>query len=138
MLKVRVKDIPSQGMEIAEKDLTDKIDVQGDQVAVTVGNLEVKAKLEKFASTILAQTRIQCTYTADCARCLEPVVTVWKERYAFNFAFDQSTEFIDLTEDVRQEVILNIPPRLLCKEDCKGICPGCGVNLNSEPCQCKK
>ena len=34
--------------------------------------------------------------------------------------------------------ILNMDTKHLCSEDCKGLCPGCGVNLNVEPCRCKK
>ncbi|MBI5586455.1 MAG: DUF177 domain-containing protein [Deltaproteobacteria bacterium] len=43
---------------------------------------------------------------------------------------------LDLDEYVLEQVILNIPMRPLCREDCRGICPVCGVNRNSGPCQC--
>ena len=43
---------------------------------------------------------------------------------------------IDLSEDARQTILLAVPLKLLCREDCQGLCPGCGVDLNREACRC--
>jgi uncharacterized protein len=43
---------------------------------------------------------------------------------------------IDFTADIRDAIILAIPIKILCREDCKGLCPQCGQNLNSETCNC--
>ena len=43
---------------------------------------------------------------------------------------------LDLTEALRQRALLNIPMKPLCREDCAGLCPSCGRNLNSGPCKC--
>ncbi len=45
---------------------------------------------------------------------------------------------IQLGKIFREQILLQIPMRHLCKEDCKGICPGCGANLNREECRCQK
>jgi len=45
---------------------------------------------------------------------------------------------LDVTSDIRDALLLSIPFKLLCSEDCKGLCPGCGVNLNFEECKCLK
>jgi len=45
---------------------------------------------------------------------------------------------IDLTKIVDDAIIINAPTTLLCREDCKGICAGCGVNLNEDDCKCNK
>jgi uncharacterized protein len=45
---------------------------------------------------------------------------------------------IDLGEDVRQYTILALPPKMLCGDDCAGLCPSCGTNLNKKTCQCQK
>ncbi len=52
----------------------------------------------------------------------------------FNLVGDSA----DLDEIVRTVFVLNVDSRLLCKPDCKGICGGCGKNLNVESCVCKK
>lgn len=45
---------------------------------------------------------------------------------------------VDLADLARTAFILDMDTKTLCSEDCKGLCPGCGVNLNEEPCRCKK
>ena len=44
---------------------------------------------------------------------------------------------LDLDSLVSEEVMLELPSKLLCKEDCKGLCPKCGTNLNVKKCDCK-
>ena len=52
-------------------------------------------------------------------------------------AYFYSKGLIDLTEMVNEKLLLSFPYSVLCKEDCKGICVGCGANLNYEDCKCK-
>jgi len=43
---------------------------------------------------------------------------------------------IDLEEEVRQQLYIALPLQRLCRENCKGLCPGCGSDLNIDPCRC--
>ena len=93
-----------------------------------------------------------------CARCLEPVV----HRVARDFDLLYRPQGVDrrgeevsiseaeteigyyqgeglLLEDVlREQVLLSLPAKTLCREDCKGLCPHCGKRLNSETCACSE
>jgi uncharacterized protein len=44
--------------------------------------------------------------------------------------------FIDISDDVRQTAVLTIPLKVLCRDDCRGLCPKCGMNLNEQQCDC--
>ncbi|MCE5334996.1 MAG: DUF177 domain-containing protein [Desulfobacteraceae bacterium] len=55
------------------------------------------------------------------------------EEIAYEF-FDG--EAIDIDQLVAEQIFLALPVKVLCSEDCKGICPRCGVNLNEEACRC--
>lgn len=46
-------------------------------------------------------------------------------------------EYVDLLRNIREEILLNIPNYPLCKEDCLGFCPSCGISLNYMSCHCK-
>ena len=46
-------------------------------------------------------------------------------------------EVIDIDELVSEEILLAVPDHILCKDDCKGICPGCGADRNSVDCGCE-
>ena len=83
-----------------------------------------------------------------CSRCLEPVcVPIEAEVDALFdrrpdpddpdlYSFEAST--VELTDAVRDALLLELPLRTLCAEDCKGLCPVCGVNLNRETCTCQE
>jgi uncharacterized protein len=43
---------------------------------------------------------------------------------------------VDLTDAVREQVLLRVPQYVLCREDCRGLCPKCGADLNAAPCDC--
>jgi len=47
-----------------------------------------------------------------------------------------NTDKIDTTNDVREFALLSVPMKKLCKENCKGLCPKCGSDLNKEKCKC--
>ena len=110
----------------------------------------------------VADIRLRASYKGDfellCARCVEPVATPLEGSFDLIFrpqAVDADTgeraispdeteigyyeESGLLLEDVvREQVLLSLPPRTLCREDCKGLCPRCGQNLNSGSCNCDK
>ena len=71
-----------------------------------------------------------------CARCLDDIrVPVSVKDLCFHFEKVKDLE-VDLTEDVREELLLAVPSCFYCSPDCKGICPMCGANLNHETCSC--
>jgi len=89
------------------------------------------------------------TAAASCRRCLEPVTAPIRAEVRALFTQDpdalddpdsyplatDATE-IDLTAAVREELILAAPHYVLCREDCRGLCPRCGKDLNAGPCDC--
>ncbi len=86
----------------------------------------------------------------DCRRCLQPVERLVDTDITLVFVLDDSLEDgdgdtigidsgareIDLRPHLRDEVIFAIPSFVECRADCKGLCAGCGENLNSAECKC--
>lgn len=52
------------------------------------------------------------------------------------FLLDQGSYLLDLRPALREQWLLNVPGYALCREDCKGLCPTCGAELNLGPCDC--
>jgi uncharacterized protein len=79
----------------------------------------------------------------ECTRCLKETL----KRYVIEFSeaadseaedcYPVKNDTVDLGKIVDDAVTINAPITFLCDEDCKGICMGCGVNLNDEQCKCK-
>jgi uncharacterized protein len=86
--------------------------------------------------SLLVTGRLATPATLRCSRCLceiELPVTVKQ----FVFMQDlHGEDFVDLTEQVREDIILELPQRALCREDCRGLCPQCGQDLNEGACRC--
>lgn len=84
----------------------------------------------------------------QCDRCLADVNKDFKIKLTASYYLEGEEEIegyypynnnlVDLKEPAFQEIILNLPTRILCKPDCKGICPVCGINLNESSCDCAK
>lgn len=137
IVRIKVKDIHPEGIEISGHIPVETVGLAQDDPGYFTAPLDVQAKVSRVSDTVLAKTKVHGKYRSACARCLADVEQDWSGNFLFDFAVDKQTEAVELDEDIRQEVLLNLPPRVLCKEDCKGICPGCGADLNNETCKCK-
>ena len=76
---------------------------------------------------------------SECAVCLDETEYLLARKdiciHVENIPMDG---FYDLTDDIRETLLLSMPIRIKCKEDCKGLCCSCGANLNTEKCSCRK
>lgn len=100
---------------------------------------------------IVARIRVQGELSQECRLCLEPVSTEVDEEMTLVFqpevngeprdeemrSLPAGTTDLGLKEPIREEMILSQTLLVQCKSDCLGLCPGCGTNLNEEPCQCQ-
>ena len=137
MIKISVRDITSSGLEIDQSIPKEGIGLSSEEVDIK-SLLHVKARLEKVNNMVIANTHIKADFGYMCARCLQDLYSTEERSYIFDFELEPSSEYVDLGEEIRQEIIMSNPAKILCKEDCKGICPQCGANLNIEKCKCKE
>lgn len=102
---------------------------------------------------------VKTTLELPCSRCLEPFT--WPVDASFDLRYqphsentaddheveieedDLSTAFyendeIDLGQLMREQFLLSLPMKPLCSDDCHGLCPVCGTNLNRSTCDCKR
>ncbi len=102
---------------------------------------------------ILLETKFDFTLQMRCDRCLEPVLQKIavdvSQKLDMNKTEQQRIEaldeinfisgnHLDVEHFVYGEVLMNLPMKVLCSEDCKGICNQCGINLNHATCECDK
>ncbi|MGA1847493.1 YceD family protein [Deferribacter abyssi] len=115
-------------------------------------------KLYPIKKAYFLDGEVVFTINNECDRCAETFKKQFKERIQVEIVINKTNDdekeeielseedlsyynildnFIDINEIIREEVILLKPVKWLCSENCKGICPDCGVNLNKEKCKCK-
>jgi len=90
--------------------------------------------------------RIGAVLSSQCARCSEPFAEPLEIPFAERFvkgaadpdddSYAFEGESMDIRPMVMDNLFLNMPIRSVCREDCKGLCPVCGCNLNTAQCSC--
>jgi len=91
------------------------------------------------SGSLLVRGLLRTVGLFSCVRCLKKYK---KEIEVASFfarkEFSNRGGTIDLTEEVREDIILALPVKPLCHQDCSGICPQCGQNLNKKKCDCSR
>lgn len=109
--------------------------------------VEVTARVENKSGVVCIAINAEFDYTAPCDRCGEE--TIAKFGYSFEHTLVQSLSGendgdyieipdlqLDLDELITSDIVLSLPSKYLCSEECKGLCPKCGQNLNKDVCKC--
>lgn len=104
---------------------------------------------EAGTGEVVVRGQVEGTLQQECRRCLEPVNPVLKKDLTLVFVeepdedddggvygFEPTGAELDLSDAVREEVLLAVNPYVECRPDCRGLCPLCGTNLNEESCDC--
>jgi uncharacterized protein len=119
--------------------------------------LEVRATAELVEGQIRVTGELHTRLEMVCARCLEPVhediarefdlfykplASMTKEEEDQLKLDDTEIAFFEgegmfLADVLAEQVLLALPMKAICRSDCRGLCPQCGVNLNNEECRCE-
>lgn len=109
-----------------------------------IGDVAAKVTLEKSSRQMLLRAGVTSQANFQCDRCLDEftqhVAPAFQTLYVWNHderaesddvrVLDPDMNMIDISDDVRDALVLAVPLKLLCKEECFGLCPRCGKNLN--------
>ena len=134
-MKINVHEIPESGLSLKEVYEPALLDIDTGQIKMAAP-VNITAEVTRDTENVSVEAAIQGTMRITCGKCLVDTDKVFSKTFHLNY--DLSESIIDLLEDLRQEIILDYPIRVLCKEDCKGLCPHCGQNLNETICGCSK
>lgn len=116
----------------------------------------VKGNVKLARALVQVNGHIDTRAQVECDRCLQPVELPVDADFALEYItgsdYESSEaaeltdeemsvsvfdgEAIDVDEIVKEQILLAVPTRVLCREDCKGICPECGIDRNSGECAC--
>ncbi len=135
-MKIAVKDIPPSGLDIdgvlEKEDFTFE-----DESIECISPVKINARLECLGSVVSAKVSMLANFSVLCGRCLQSFESEIEKDVVLHYELEKCGNYIELGEDVRQEILLDFPSKILCSDDCKGICVHCGTNLNDNKCECK-
>jgi len=121
--------------------------------------LKGRVRLMRTDKGVLTKADLDSTASCTCSRCLgaclQPIHIRLEEEFfptihvdtglkmdlsqvdEEDFLIDRN-HILDMTEAIRQYAIVAMPMKPLCREECAGLCPSCGANLNEQSCRCSK
>lgn len=135
---------------LTREDVGGEGDSLGPADEALTGPIELDLHLDSVVEGILARGDIAFTVELPCARCLKPqraehtvdVAELFQdprkrdeddeEDPGYELVDDNSA--IDLSTLIRDAIVMDLPVRVLCREDCQGLCPVCGADRNEDDC----
>lgn len=115
-----------------------------DERLVPESTVDVDIVCSSLSNGIVIEGAISARFHGECRRCLAPVTgqidtpvrELYQETVTDPDAFPIENDQIDLAAMVRESVLLELPDGPVCRPDCAGLCPVCGVDLNDGACGC--
>lgn len=131
------------------------IDLETEGIDI-VSVIAVRGEARKNAAGVEISGSINGKLNIDCTRCLKPVETPLDAAFDVSFISQENTpedkevqlqqadlsadviqgDQLDLSELAREQILLSLPEQTFCREDCRGLCPLCGKDLNESECDC--
>lgn len=161
-MRIRVDEIPDSGRILHihwdEGRLSEFVPAEDPFELKLSRPVNVDLELNKRADHIRIEGNIQGVLQVTCHRCLKPFFWKLEEKFEVFLIEEQKApqeedleldeealdyeffdgEVIEIDQLIAEQIFLALPFKVLCSESCRGLCPGCGANLNDEPCRCKK
>lgn len=150
-MKILLEDIPEEGLSL---DIQEKFEIESHSL---VSPVSAHLDIYKTGPEVIINGRLVTELEFQCSRCLKnfnrhmdvnidlvyhPLEEITAERHALKDD-EMETGFytgaeIDLQDVLKEQILLNINMKPLCDDNCRGICPQCGNDLNKQGCSCEK
>ncbi len=152
-MKITVSEIEDEGLRVSFNE-----PIEGNSLARPMGDVKAEFFLTRKASELNISGSISGRVCLQCSRCLiefqrdlelsvdltylpieemstEEIHEIGRDESEIGYYKDDE---IDITDVVKEQLLLNLPMKPLCSDECKGLCPVCGTDLNLQSCNCKK
>ncbi len=147
----RLKHRPNEGAEFFFEE-AGRDEFLADMEGRFLSPIKVEFRVDKTGEILAGYGRIRTVLELSCSRCLEKIslpldvqlfLNMIESCYQNDFSPDEDFVFfeddeVDLWPYVEAAIFLNIPLVALCKPDCRGLCPVCGINRNTDECHCEQ
>lgn len=113
------------------------LDLAAEDAFAPAGVVEYDLTAALVSGGVLVSGRASARVRAVCGRCLKDIeIPIENPALHIFFEVGENQEILEVDEELRAELLLELPMNPLCDPDCAGLCPICGVDLNRKRCQC--
>ena len=137
MIRIETTQIGEDGYAVSGEESGDLLDLARDPVARANGPIRYELAVEPAGQELVVRGQVEAPLRLRCSRCAQFFSTTARVS-SFLHAYESAEhpDFLDVSDDVREDLLLEIPGFPLCQAGCKGLCARCGQDLNEGACGC--
>ncbi|MFA6102311.1 MAG: DUF177 domain-containing protein [Victivallaceae bacterium] len=136
MIKINVLQLERQELDLAGTEGPAFLEIEDTELVQFKDKVSYKLHVSLVNSGVLVAGSVKTAIHCICGRCVKEFTQPVENSSICRYYEDVTEPELDITEDIREEMLISIPINYLCSEDCKGICPHCGIDLNKKKCKC--
>lgn len=137
MLIINPRGVGPDGIRIAGELAPEEVELCDAMLGFTAP-LRYDLRVEPARSDLVIRGRVETVVEAVCDRCAEWFrLPLALDSFVHVVSGGAGLDEVDLTPRIREDMILALPHKTLCRTDCRGLCPSCGANLNERSCGCE-
>lgn len=113
------------------------LDLDAEDAFSAAGEVRYDLTASLISGGVLVSGSVSAPVVSSCGRCLKEVqLLIGEKNLNLFFEPEENQEILTVDEDLRAELLLNLPMNPVCSENCRGLCPVCGCDLNESTCDC--
>lgn len=134
---IRLEQLPEQGMKFEGTEPPEILSLEQSAEFHPFGPLSYDLYAQFVDHILIVRGKVSAQMKGCCARCTQIFsTTVTDSGFLRDYSGLGGTEEVDITDDLREAIVLNLPHFPLCNDACRGLCSQCGKDLNDGPCGC--
>lgn len=138
-MKIMVARIPEEGTSYNGSDPGSIMDLANDSFVRVESDVQYALSAQCVSEELIVRGTLSVDLGLKCIRCAEFFsTTVADSDFLRAYPASEEIDSVDISPDMREELLLHIPTFPVCDEECRGLCAQCGANLNKGSCGCKE
>jgi uncharacterized metal-binding protein YceD (DUF177 family) len=139
VMQIWVARIPEEGSHYEGEDPGAIMGLDGEQFVKVAGDVRYSLYAQHVSDELVVSGTLEVDLELMCSRCADFFsTTVVDSDFLRAYPASEDIDSVDITEDMREDLLLCVPAFPVCSEGCKGLCAQCGADLSKGSCKCEK
>jgi uncharacterized protein len=137
-MKIWIKRIPEEGSRFEGEEPGSILELDGERFIRGAGDVRYSLYAQHVSGELVVSGALSVDLELACIRCADFFsTTVVDSDFLRAYPASEDVDSVDITEDMREDLVLHVPGFPVCSEGCKGLCAQCGADLNKGSCACE-
>ena len=138
MIKINVLRLTPEGKTFEGCIKSDILAIEDTEFIKCAGDIKYCLEASLLNNGVLVKGVAEIDLICKCGLCLNNYTLKIENNEICHFYENPNKNEIDLTDDIREDILISFPVKFRCSENCKGLCTECGQNLNEDECSCSE